>query len=163
MRVILLAALATNLALPARAGDRDFDHLVHQLEGQYGKRKLSIPFFGFANFVVRVARPAGARDLKVAIFEDIDGRRHPRVDELDAWTRTLAAGSWKPFVRVNERRSGERVQVYSRRRGTNDWELLVATLERSEAVLARVRVNPEELARWVNRPAQMARHGGSTD
>ena len=152
------AALAfVLLAAPLGARDREFDRVVRAFEHQYGKRKLSIPLLGFANLFVKVARPAGARDFKLAIFEDVDSRRHPAPEDLDAMMRPAAAGGWAPFVRVNSRRSGERVQIYSRRKGTSDWELLIATLERSEAVVLRVELNPESLSRWVNNPAAMAR------
>lgn len=156
---VLASAIAVLvMAVPARAGDRDFDRVVHAFENQYGKRKLSIPFLGFANFLVKVARPAGARDFKLAVFEDIDSGRHPGPQELDEMMRPMSSGGWVPFVRVNSRRSGERVQIYSRRNGTKNWELLIATLERNEAVLMRVRLNPETLAKWVNDPSRMARH-----
>lgn len=159
MRRACLAALAAALAsaVPARPADRDFDHVVRAFETQYGKRKLSIPLLGFANLLVKVARPAGARDFKLAVFEDIDTRRHPGPEELDRLMRPLPAGGWAPFVRVHSRRSGERVQIYSRRKGTDDWELLIATLERSEAVVLRVRLNPETLSQWVHSPGRMAR------
>ena len=152
------AALALAImAAPLGARDREFDRVVRAFEDQYGKRKLSIPLLGFANLFVKVARPAGARDFKLAIFEDIDSRRHPAPDDLDAIVRPAAAGGWAPFVRVNSRRNGERVQIYSRRKGTSDWELLIATLERKEAVVVRVELNPESLSRWVNNPSGMVR------
>ena len=152
--LLLVLALA---AMPGVAGDREFDQAVKAFEQQYGKRKLSIPFFGVATFLVKAARPAGARDLKLAVFEDIDSRRHPAPGELDEMMRPMGAGGWLPFVRVHNRRAGERVQIYSRRKGTKDWELMIATLERNEAVLMRVRLNPESVAKWMNSPGRMAR------
>jgi hypothetical protein len=133
----------------APASDSDFDRLVRSMESEYGTKRLTIPFFGVVNFFVKTIRPAGARDVKLAIFEDIDGRLHPTEQRLNE----MAQG-WKPFVRVQSKR--ERVHIYSREAG-KDWELLLATLERNEAVVMRVRVNPDGLAKWVNNPLVMAR------
>ena len=53
------------------AGDREFDAIVRRVETRCDTRHTRIPFFGLANFVVKVVHPAGASDLKLAVFEDI--------------------------------------------------------------------------------------------
>jgi hypothetical protein len=145
-RVISILALA---ALPLLAGGgNDFDSMVRTMEDHYGKKKVYIPFMGFANFIVKVAKPAGTRDFKLAVFEDVDRFRHPAADELD---RKFTRSGWKPFVRVNSNRKDERVHIYARESG-RDHELLITTFERHEAVMVRVRVNAESMAKWVNNP-----------
>jgi hypothetical protein len=146
-RLILAAAL---LALPALA-ENDFDSLVRSMENYYGMKKTYIPFMGVANLFVKVARPAGTKDFKLAIFEDVRRDRHPSVEELD--NRFLTRG-WKPFVRVMSNKKRERVQIYARPSG-RDHELLVTTFEDHEAVMVRVKVNAENLAKWVNNPRAM--------
>jgi hypothetical protein len=152
--VVLCFVLLTSTSAGAR--DHDFDRIVSSLESHYGQKRLYIPFFGIANFFVRTVRPAGARDIKLAIFEDLD-RGHPSPEDLDRMFTSLPAQGWSPFVRVQSRH--ERVHIYSRRM-KNDWELLITTLERDEAVVVRVRLNPDGLARWVNEPRFMARNKG---
>ena len=148
MRLIVLL-----LAPALLFADRDFDSLVREMESQYGSKKVHIPMLGFANFLVKVARPAGTKDFKLAIFEDIDSDRHPSVELLDA---TFRPSGWKPFVQVIDNRNRERIHVYSRQ--TNrDHELMITTLERDEAMIVRVRVNAERLARWVNNPILLGR------
>lgn len=146
MKLLCALLLACSVAPSA---DSDFDRFVRNMESQYGTKRLTIPFFGVVNFFVKTTRPAGARDVKLAIFEDIDNRLHPSRHRLDE----MAQG-WTPFIRVQSKR--ERVHVYSREIG-KDWELLLTTLEDNEAVLMRVRVNPDSLANWVNNPLAMAR------
>jgi hypothetical protein len=133
--------------------DSDFDALVKNLEARYGVRKQYVPMLGFANFMVKMVRPAGTHDLKLAILDNIDNARHPEPEQLDEMVRP---GGWKPFIRVVSNRQLERVYVYARER-SRDHELLVATLENNEAVLVRVRLNAEGLARWVNNPVVMGR------
>ena len=146
-RLMMIAAL---VVLPAVA-ENDFDSLVRGMEDHYGTKKTYIPFLGFANFVVKMARPAGTKDFKLAIFEHVDRYQHPSADDLDR--RVLSRG-WKPFVRVTSNRKRERVQIYARESG-RDHELLVTTFEDHEAVMVRVRVNAENLAKWVNNPRIM--------
>ena len=146
------------LALPMFARN-DFDDLVRSMESQYGKKKVYIPMLGFANFIFKFARPVGTSDFKLAVFEDIDSGRHPAAEELD---RRFRPNGWKPFIRVNSKAGGERVHIYARE-SNRDHELLIATLERHEAVLIRVRVNAERLARWVNNPVVMAKSKGRAE
>lgn len=143
----------------AQAGDRDFDLIVRSMESHYGTSRLTIPFFGVVNFFVKTIRPAGARDIKLAVFENVDERRHPSDERLDQMFKSLPAQGWSRFIRVQSNRSGERVHIYSRK-VKDDWELLITTLERNEAVVVRVRLNPGGLAKWVHDPAIMARHKG---
>jgi hypothetical protein len=147
MKVLCVLILACTIG---QAGDRDFDRLVRNMESHYGTKRLTIPFFGVVNFFVKTIRPAGTRDLKLAVFEDVDDRLHPTQERLDE----MAEG-WNRFIRVQSRR--ERVHIYSRQSG-KDWELLLTTLERNEAVVMRVRVNPDGLAKWVNNPLVLARN-----
>ena len=147
-RALLAAALMT---LPVFAGGNDFDSMVRTMEDHYGTKKTYIPFMGFANLVVKIAKPAGTRDFKLAIFENVDRYRHPSAEELD---RKFLSNGWKPFVRVMSSRKRDRVQIYAREAG-RDHELLVTTFEDNEAVMVRVRVNAEGLAKWVNDPRAM--------
>ena len=155
MRRVVCAVLLVFTSI-ATAADRDFDFLVQQMESNYGTRKMYIPMLGFVNFLVKVARPAGTRDFKLAVFENVDSDRHPSVEQLDD---IFLPRGWKPFIRVVSNRDRERVHIYSRQTH-RDHELMITTLERREAVMARVRLNAESLARWVNNPIVMGRSKG---
>ena len=56
---------------------------------------------GVANFFVKVARPAGTKDFKLAVFEHIDDRYHPSAEQLET---TFQPQGWKPFVKVVSRK-----------------------------------------------------------
>jgi hypothetical protein len=151
MRRLMILLLAPALLF----AEHDFDSLVRSMESHYGSKKMHIPMLGFANFLVKVARPAGTKDFKVAIFEDIDGDRHPSIDRLDAAFRP---SGWKPFVQVIDNRNRERVHIYSRH-AHRDHELMITRFEPDEAMIVRVKVNAERLARWINDPRMAARYG----
>jgi hypothetical protein len=131
----------------------DFDLLVRAIESNYGTKRLQIPFMGVANFLVKVTRPAGTKDFKLAVFEHVDDRLHPSADQLET---TFQPQGWRPFVKVVSRKSGERVHIYARQ-SHRDHELLITTLERNEATMVQVRVDADRLARWVNDPVRMCR------
>ncbi|HBY60077.1 MAG TPA: hypothetical protein DEH78_09655 [Solibacterales bacterium] len=150
-RALLLLVLAA-AALPAAD---DFDVLVRSLESHYGKRKMGVPLMGLVNFAVKVARPQGARGLKFALFEEVG--RHPRPDAF----AKMVGLDWQPFVRV-EHRNGESTLIYAKPEG-KDWKLIVANLEDSEAVVVEVKVNPKELAEWVEDPERKARGSRARD
>ncbi|MDX2154496.1 MAG: hypothetical protein SFV54_27390 [Bryobacteraceae bacterium] len=145
MRKAILLAVLTAVALPAAD---DFEVLVRSLESHYGKRKMGIPLMGLVNFAVKVAKPHGARGLRLAIFEDVG--RHPEPESL----AKMVGLDWKPFVRVDGQ--NEQTFIYAKPAG-KDWKLMVATLEDSEAVVVELKVNPKELAEWMEDPKGRAR------
>ena len=151
---LLISILA--VSLPLIGFDRDFDSLVHNMESEYGAKRKYIPFIGFANFLVKVVRPAGASDFKLAVFDHVDPNLHPSPERLD---ETVLPQGWRPFIRVQSHRKGERVQIYARP-SHRDHELLITTLDRDDAVVIRMRVNPEQFAKWVNNPVVMGRCKG---
>src|SRR5687767_2662165 len=111
MKAILCLLILASVASHAR--DREFDHIVRTMESEYGQRRLYIPFLGVANFFVKTIRPAGARDIKLAVFEDVDWRRHPSDRRLEEIFASMPAQGWSRFVRVQSNRNRERVYVYS--------------------------------------------------
>ncbi|MBN8730265.1 MAG: hypothetical protein J0L64_06985 [Acidobacteria bacterium] len=146
MKPILLAALlaSTLLASPARAAERWFADAVHELETTMGAERLRIPLWGLIRFVGGIAtRPVGAADWDVAIFERV---RNPKLDRPFAWQGL--GPEWKPMVRVHAP-GRESVAIYVKQEGS--WyRVLVATVERHEAVVVKFSMKPDRLAMWVN-------------
>ena len=153
--VALAATLLAAACAPVRAADRDFDNLVRNLEAHYGKQHLHIPLFGVARFIVKIARPAGASDLKMAIFEDVDRDRHPEAGQVEALLRD-SGQAWSPFIRVHSNKDGETTLIYTAHSG-GKMKMLVATLERNETVLIQLRVNKKAMERWLASPARMGK------
>ena len=147
------AALLLGASAVMFAGYDDFQAVVSRIESNYGVRRLSIPLFGLAKGFVAVARPAGARSMDLAIFEDLRG-----VDAEEF--HRLVAGSlgpgWKPIVRVRSRHNGESVSIYARDYGKH-VKFLIATCEPDEAVLVQAKVNADELAKWLEDPERIGK------
>ena len=146
-----LPILAIALCATAAAGDREFDAIVRAVESRYETPPARIPFFGVANFFVKVARPAGTSDLKLAVFEDL---RRPMFGEEEQFTtlvRDALGPEWHPFLRVHSRQDNQWTCMYSSSSG-GAWKLLLASLQRNEATVIRLRVNPKGMMNWVEKP-----------
>ncbi len=153
------AAACLLLTLPASAADREFRSVVDAISNEFHSHPLHIPMFGLVNAVAFVVRPAGAKHIDLAVFEDLDTRGSDG-RALAATIRGAVGGSWKPFVQTRSDR--EVVSVYMRPEG-NDWRLLVVSIERHEATVVQLQLNPDGLQRWLTFPREsvMTRLGTS--
>ncbi len=152
-RGLLLAALL--IALPARAGDKEFDQLVGRLQSHYQKAPMGT---GFLGFMARCFSPNGVSGLRMAIFEDVDSDRKPLGQDFDAFVKQTVGADREPFVRVRSR-NGEQVYIYLQPKGSKA-ELLLIAAEKHDAVVMKMRLDPDKLQEWVTNPEGMARKKG---
>jgi hypothetical protein len=138
----------------AQAADREFTDVVRAISLEFRTQPMRIPLFGLVNAVTFFVRPAGTKHIDLAVFENLDSRGRDGVD-MAASIRTAVGGSWKPFIQVRSSK-GETVLVYLRPHGS-DCKLLVATVERREATVVQLQLNPEGLKRWMESPAESSR------
>jgi hypothetical protein len=150
--VALAIAATTILTVPqtARADDPEFDAITKHLKLRYNARRVSIPFLGLANFFVKIVRPAGVKSFKVAIFEDLNFAAGQTGAELALVMRNALSPEWQPLARVRSG-VGEQVYVYGREAG-DSIKLMVVTIDRSDAVVARVKVSPKKLSEFLSNP-----------
>jgi len=122
---------------------------VRRIEARCQTRAVHIPLLGVANFFIKVARPSGVSDMKLAILEDV---RRPLSAEEREFT-TLAGDApgpgWRPLRRVQER--GAWTSIYAAGSGKH-WKLVIATLEPRDATVIRLRLNPVAMRRWIMNP-----------
>ena len=141
-RFLTIAALAC--ALPVLSAASEFDWMVRQFARESGAQQVHIPFFGLARFVVAVGHPAGASRLNLAVFE------HPAMDAASfcQLADSTAGLSWKPIVRVRSK-NGDATNIYAQPDGKH-LRVLIATLDHDDAVFVEVRIQPEELIKFVD-------------
>ena len=151
LAVLVITAGALSLTpQSARADDPEFDAITKHLKLRYNAKRISIPFLGLANFFVKIVRPAGVKSFKVAIFENLNFAQGASNSELGLVMRNALSAEWQPLVRVRSR-DGEQVYVYAREAGDN-IKLMVVTIDRTDAVVARVKISPQRLAEFVSNP-----------
>ena len=147
----VITASALTVAPPAaRAGDPEFDAITKYLKQQFNARRISIPFLGLANFFVKIVRPAGVKSFKVAIFENLNVAQGQSNTELALVMRNALNAQWQPLVRIRSG-EGEQIHAYAREDG-KDIKLMVVTINHTDAVVARVKINPQRLAEFVSNP-----------
>jgi hypothetical protein len=139
----------------AAAADREFQEIVSRLSAQYQKRPMR--FMGLLSFIANRFTPSGVSGMKMAIFEDLDPSRHPAGAGLDSFMQSVvAAAEFQPFVRVRSNRDGEQTFIYARDKGRM-VEMLIVSLERDEAVVMRMRLNPKAISKWLDEPIHMGK------
>ena len=96
------------------------------------------------------------RDLKLAVFEDLRRPLFTRQEDFTDLMQGALGSDWQPFVRVENRRNNEWTCIYSSI-SANHWKLLIATMERREATLVRIKLNPDGMMRWIEKPCHETR------
>jgi hypothetical protein len=156
MRAACGILLALGFAATAGAADREFAEIVREISAEYHTRPVHIPLFGLVKTVTFVAHPAGAKQLDLAVFEDLDTEGHDSA-ALARRIGQIAGAAWKPFVQVRSGRNGhgETTLIYMRCE-KSDVRLLITTIEPREATVVELKVHPEALRRWMDHPGSNA-------
>ncbi len=136
---ILAVALLLIAATPAAA---DFRRLTGQIGRIHDVHRQRIPFFGLGRLVVRMLKPEGIHDVKLAIFEDQTRGRN--IDLLSIINRTLDH-DWRLMVKAYSRRSGEETVVLAREEGRL-IRLMVVSREDGEIVVVETAMDLERFA-----------------
>ena len=148
-RTLTLLLAAASVAYGA---DREFDRLVNAIETHYGVKRTPIPLMGLANFVVKVARPAGAHGFKLAIFENLRSSNHPTEPwERDRFVDDICRDGMHALVVTHSRRDGESSYILAGEIGKTT-KMLIATFERNEATVVEVQVDIDTLLRTIGSP-----------
>jgi len=152
---ILSLALLQMLPFPARAGDQEFRTLVERMSAYYQKRPMR--FMGWLNFVANRFTPNGVSHFQIAIFDDIDTSRTPPSEDLESSLASLVGPSYQPFVRVHDVRSGDWTCIYTRESGKARFEMLIVSIDSTDAVLMKMQLTPDALREWVDEPMKKGR------
>ena len=151
-RLLLLLALSP----AAFAVDRQFGDIVRAISDEFHTRPVHIPFFGLVNMVAFAAHPAGTSHIDLAVFEHLDTSDRTGRDLQQLVQRAVGRG-WQPFIQVHSRRHGaeELVMVYLRPEGRS-CRLLVTSIERDQATVVELKLNPDGFERWISDPEESA-------
>ncbi len=152
------AVLLLSSSAPAvHAGDKEFGQVVHHIESYYHARRSNRLLFGFVGVVVQFWHPYGVKSLKMALFEDHNFSGSVHDDEFSGIVQGALSQQWRPLVRVWSRRNSERTYIYAADAGpkSKDIKLLIVTLDQSDAVVLKLKVDPDRLAQMMDEPDSM--------
>jgi len=159
-RFLAVFLAASGMVLVA---DSEFDHVVRAIETHYHAKRTHIPFLGLANLVVKVAHPAGASEFKLAVFEDMQSPDERDRRELDRFMSGLRFGRLRPLVRVHSSRDRESVYIFAEDDFSKSTRMLIATFQSDQATVIQVRVNIDELMKWIDSPIEASSFFGKHD
>lgn len=158
---LLVTFLAVSSA--AVAGDAEFDRVVKAIESHYGVKQTHIPLLGVANLLIKVKRPEGASEFKLAVFEDLDSTRASGdPDELDRVMKGISLPALHPLVRVHCRRDGNATYIYASEAG-HSGKILIATFERREATVVQVKLDMNVLIKMLDDPEHAGKLFGGAE
>ena len=151
VRVIILLLCASTCAFARNA---EFQGIVRSIEQTYGVRHTHIPFFGLAAFL---ARPAGVRGLKLAVFEDF--RPPADTDDFRRVIENSLGPDWHPFIRVESKREtqGETTLIYMNPSG-GQMRMMIVNIEPSEAMILHVNLSEHAIEKWLKEPGEQVSH-----
>ncbi|HKP85902.1 MAG TPA: hypothetical protein VJZ26_07395 [Blastocatellia bacterium] len=152
--IFVLLSLAGNAAL---AGDKSFSQVVKHIKSSYNAKQQG--FFGMmmiARLAVKVVKPAGVKNFKVALLRDVDYSRGPRPgqSEFHSFIRGKIDPAWEPLVQFSSPRERQWTYVYALSE-KEDIKVLVVTMQQAEAVVVQAKFSPAKLVEFMNDPRIM--------
>ena len=134
------------------AGDNSFSSVVSHIKSNYRARQQS--FFGammLARLAVKIVRPAGVKNFKVAYLRNLDFGDRPGRSEFQASARTMISNEWQPLIQYNSMKQNQYTHVYYAQE-KDHVKLLVVTLQKDEAVVVQAKFSPEKLSQFIEDP-----------
>src|SRR6185503_20210340 len=151
---VVLVSLAPTGAL---AGDESFSSVVKHIKSNYHAKQQG--FFGammLARLAVKIIKPAGVKNFKVALLRDLDYSEapSPQGGQFHSFIRTKIDPMWTALVQYSSPREKQWSYVYVSRE-KEDVKLLVVTLSQRDAVVLQTKFSPERLVEFMNNPQIM--------
>lgn len=144
--LVFLVCLAPSLA---EAAPGDFDDVTRSVESYTGAKRIRLFGLGFlAKTYSFFARPAGASDVKLAIFDNRDHQWFSGSDFRHAVNLALDP-AWHEMVRIRSANDRKQTMVYVRHDKKN-MHLLFAIGETNQSVLVQLKLSPTAFLEWLN-------------
>jgi hypothetical protein len=143
-------ACVVQMCARANAADREFKDVVAAISEEFQTKPMHIPMMGLVSGIVKVVHPAGTKQLDLEIFQDLDASKGSRPNLAES-VRS-AVGRWmQPVVQDHAMNNGQdqTVLVYMFEKG-KDVNVLTVIVERDEAIVTEVRLNPEVMQKWIS-------------
>ena len=146
--VIFISLAATSVS----AGDHSFSSVVSHIKSNYRAKQQG--FFGammLARFAVKVVRPAGVKNFKVAYLRNLDFSERSDRTDFQAEARNVISSEWHPLVQYNSIKENQYTHVYYAQEN-DDVKLLVVTLQKNEAIIVQAKFSPDKLSKFIDDP-----------
>jgi|ERR1700682_1590064 len=170
--VLLITALAlsgsssVSSVASARSGGDAFGAVVNLIERFYHVKHQSMPLLARASMkaATTAARIKGgeykplaeAGSVRIAFFEDQDFNSRGRVTGFKTSLTSAVGETWSPLIQTLSPKDEEQTYIFVRNEGEK-FNVLVVTIERREAVVVQVNLQPNTLAMLLRDPNEMGK------
>lgn len=155
--LMLLAALSLSPAnVQAKSDGDNFRQIVKLIESRFQAKRKRSRLLGLARLGVKIARPEGVRNFKLAVFAEGDFSTHTDGSDFGAQVRGLLAPEWRALAQVRSQARGEQSYTYLREAGAN-FRMLFISIEQRAATLLEVEIPSEKLLAWIRHPNEAGR------
>lgn len=150
---VLITALVLLFVPLATAADSDLNAVVTAIEKTYGLKRTHLPWV--ARFAAKPAMWGSGARMSFVVFEDqaVPASESSQLSEL---TAKALGPEWRPFVRSESKRQGERTLIYVRPDGKHLLMMIVA-LERRETSVVKLKLDPDRAEEWIDEPVEMGK------
>ncbi|HVF91106.1 MAG TPA: hypothetical protein VNH22_13640 [Blastocatellia bacterium] len=157
IRLLIVTALVSLAPSAASASDRSFSSVVKHLKSNYRARgKSTFGFVNLARFAVKLVRPAGVKNFKVAMLSDLqyENLPGPGTAAFHSYIRNTVNPLWRPLFQYNAKLKGQWNYVYITEEG-KDVKILAVALQQREAFVVQFKFSPDKLAKFIDDPKIM--------
>jgi hypothetical protein len=156
-RMLIIIVLLSLAATAARADDKSFSSVVKHMKSNYKAKQQG--FFGMmmlARFAVKLVKPAGVKNFKVAMLRNLDYSKAPTPDraEFHAAIRGKINSMWEPLLQYSAPREKQWSYAYVTRE-KEDVKMLIVAIQREEAFVVQFKFSPDKLVAFINDPKVM--------
>jgi len=154
--LIVLLCLAPSLA---QSAPEDFNDVTRSVESYIGAKRMRLFGLGFiVNAYAFFARPAGATDVKIAIFSNRDQSSFFNGSDLRDAVNLALDSSWHEMVRIRSFDDRKQTLVYVRH-DQKKMHLLIVVGESNQSVLVQLKLSPQGFIKWLNEQDGFRRDG----
>lgn len=148
-----LVAILLLFSSVAGAADTELNAVVSAIEKVYGIRRTHLPWV--ARFAAKPAMWGSGARMEFEVFED-QGLPLSRTSDLGEVTGKALGPEWRPFLRSESRRNGERAVIYVRPEG-NRLLMMIVAAERDETSVVKLRLDTSRAQEWIDDPVEMGK------
>ena len=149
-RSFALLLIFAFLTAPVAAKPDPYQSVINHLKKRYNAKQMRLPLIiGLASFGARMYTGGAVKGLKVAIFKEQNFTETIKDPGFESVFRTFDT-SWMPMIRFYSRKQIQRTYLYAKEVG-KDYQIMIATLQPDNAVVLTAKLNPAQLAKFIEK------------
>ena len=149
-RSFIIVVILSFLTATVAAKPDPYKTMINHLKKRYNAKQMRLPpIMGLVSFGARLYTKGAVKGLKVAIFKEQNFTETIQDSGFETVFQSFDT-SWTPMIRFYSRKQMQRTYLYAKEAG-KDFQIMITTLQPDNAVVLTVKVNPAQLAKFIER------------